>query len=295
MRSAARLLTAWSLGATAAAAGGAPPVAIVYSLSGSAWIQDTSRARHEAERFGWLSADAAVEVGPDSTLLLAFVNGARYELGPGARASLSSEGTLRAPSGPVRALASVPPLPRLAPLTERPPARAGALRIRGARIEGLYPHQDASALPDQAVLSFEPLPGSTGYKVQVEDDVGNAVFSAETQTPSILVSPGVLRPGSRYHWTVRSLGGLAPGRGDADFETASTETLAARESLRCSLQELGDAASLALLAEVDASLGLLKEARQGFRAALDQSPGDATLQAALARVEQRMVDTPRDP
>ncbi len=295
MRNGVRLFTAWLVTATAAAAGGGEPVAIVYSLSGSAWIQSAPGARQKAERFAWLSADASVEVGADSTLLLAFVSGSRYELGPGARASLSSEGTLRAPSGPVRTLASVSPLPRLAPLAERPPARAGALRIRGARIGGLYPHQDASALPEQAVLSFEPLPGSSGYKVQVEDESGNAVFSAETQTASILVSPGVLRPGSRYHWTVRSLGGMAAGRGDADFETASADTLAAREALRRSLPGGGDAASLALLAEVDASLGLLKEAHQGFRAALLQSPDDATLQAALARVEQRMADAPRDP
>jgi hypothetical protein len=295
MRGAMRPLAAWLLMATSAVASGGEPVAIVYSLSGSAWIQPTSGARQKAERFAWLTSDARVEVGPDSTLLLAFVNGSRYELGPGARASLSSEGLLRAPSGPVRPLESVPPLPRLTPLAERPPSRAGALRIRGARIEGLYPHQDASALPDQAVLSFQPLPGSTGYKVQVEDESGNAVFSAETQTASILVSPGVLRPGSRYHWTVRSLGSRAAGRGDADFETAGADTLAAREALRRSLQDVGDAASLALLAEVDASLGLLKEARQGFRAALSQSPGDATLQAALARVEERMVDAPRDP
>jgi hypothetical protein len=129
----------------------------------------------------------------------------------------------------------------------------------------------------------------------VEDESGNAVFSAETQTASILVSPGVLRPGSRYHWTVRSLGGTATGRGEADFETANAENLAAREALRRSLQGLGDAASLALLAEVDSSLGLLKEAHQGFRAALAQSPEDATLQLALARVEQRLADAPRGP
>ena len=295
MRRRAGSFAAGLLWAAAAAAAGGEPVAIVYSLSGSAWIQPSSGARQKAERFAWLSADASVDVGAGSTLLLAFVGGSRYELGPGARATLASDGTLRAPTGPVRPLASVPPLPRLAPLAERPPTRAGALRIRGTRIAGLYPHLDASAIPDQAVLSFEPLPGSTGYKVQVEDESGNAVFSAETQTASILVSPGVLRPASRYHWTVRSLGGTAAGRGDADFETASAETLASREALRSSLQGGGDAASLALLAEVDARLGLLKEAREGFRAALARSPGDASLEAALTRVEQRMADAPRDP
>jgi hypothetical protein len=295
MRTTAASIAAGLLSAAAVASAGGEPVAIVYSLSGTAWIQPSSGARQKAERFAWLSADAAVDVEAQSTLLLAFVSGSRYELGPGARATLASDGTLRAPKGPVRALDSVPPLPRLAPLAERPPARAGALRIRGARIAGLYPGPEASAVPDNTVLSFEPLPGSTSYKVQVEDESGNAVFSAETQTASILVSPGVLRPGSRYHWTVRSLGGTAAGRGEADFETASAETLASRETLRRSLQGGGDAASLALLAEVDARLGLLKEAQEGFRAALARSPGDASLEAALARVDRRMADSPRDP
>ena len=69
--------------ATSAVASGAEPVAIVYSLSGSAWIQPTSGARQKAERFAWLSSDAVVEVGPDSTLLLAFVERHPLRAGPG--------------------------------------------------------------------------------------------------------------------------------------------------------------------------------------------------------------------
>jgi len=288
-------LVAGLLAAVAGTAIGAEPVAIVYSLSGSAWIQPSAGPREKAERFHWLSADTVIEVDADSTVLLALVNGNRYELGPRTQATLAQNGELRATAGPLRALPSVPPLPHLAPLAERPPARVGALRIRGARIARLYPNQGSSALPDQAVLSFEPFPGSASYKVQVEDESGNAVFSAETQTASILVSPGVLRPGTRYHWTVRSLGGAATGRAEADFETVGAENLAAREALRRTLEGAGDATSLALLAEVDGSLGLLSEARTGFAAALAKAPGDAALQCALARVEQVLADAARDP
>ena len=62
--------------------------------------------------------------------------------------------------------------------------------------------------------------------------------------------------------------------------------LAARAVLEESLEAGGDASSLALLAEIDRSLGLLVEAREKFRAAVARAPGDVALRQALDRLER---------
>ena len=276
---------------------GADEVAIIYGLTGQAFVKTGSAAeRRPAQRFEWLPAEAEIEVGEGATLLLAFASGTRYELRGGSKAALSASGAFRSSSGPVKALASVSPLPRLESFAAdtRQGGRAGALRIRGSRIDGLYPRDPASVLPHESILLFEPLPGTLRYKVQVEDEVGNAVFDAEVSAASVVVSPGVLKPGGRYHWTVRSLGGAPSARGEADFSVLSAESLAAREELRRSLEGLADPASLALLAEVDSRLGLFLEAQRGFRAAIAKSPADATLQTALEKIERQIASPDRD-
>jgi len=274
------------------------PIAIVYGLSGSATTRlSAAGARRPAQRFEWLGAGTEIAVDPGGTLLLAFADGSRYELGGGAKATLWPRGGLASSSGPVRALASVSPLPKLEGLAAdaRAGSRAGAVRLRGLRIAGLYPRDDASVLPNEALLSFAPLPGATRYKIQVEDETGNAVFDAEVAGSSVVVSPGVLRPGARYHWTVRSLGVSDPARGEADFVVLAAESLTAREELRRSLREPADAESLALLAEVDCRLGLLAEARRGFEAARAKAPDDKALAAALERIDRQMNEQGGDP
>jgi hypothetical protein len=278
-------------------AANAEPIAIVYGLTGQASVKTPSAAaKRPAQRFEWLPAGAEIEVASGASVLLAFASGARYELGGGSRATLSAPGGFGASSGPVRALPSVPPFPRIESLAAeaRPGARAGALRLRGLRIRGLYPCDDASVLPNETVLSFEALPGTPRYKVQVEDETGNTVLDVEVATSSVVVSPGVLKPGARYHWTVRSLGGSASARGEADFNVLTAEGLAARDELRRSLEGPADAEGLALLAEVDSRLGLLFEARREFSAALAKAPGDLSLKAAVEKLNRQISDPGRD-
>ena len=275
----------------------AGPIAIVYGLSGAASVRvPPARAPRPAQRFEWLPAGAEVEVAEGGTLLLAFASGSRYELGGGTAVTLAAPSGFGASRGPVRALPSVSPLPRLPGLAAeaKPGARAGALRVRGTRIVGLYPADEANVLPDEAVLFFESLPGTPRYKVRVEDEIGATVFEAEVGTSSVVVSPGVLKPGARYHWTVRSLGESASARGEADFGVVTRESLAAREALRHSLEGLADPESRALLAEVDGQLGLWLEAHREFRAALAQAPADASLQAALQRLAGLIPASVRD-
>lgn len=56
------------------------------------------------------------------------------------------------------------------------------------------------------------------------------------------------------------------------------------------MEKAGDSASLALLGEIDRSLGLLFEAWESFRAALERSPDDAALRAALEGAERQMIE-----
>ena len=134
------ILTACALLLAAAAPG--PPVAVVVSLTGEASIQAPASApTRPLLRFEWLPSGATIAVGTGSTLVLAFADGSRRELLANARASLGDKG-LASSEGSVRELASLPPLPDLPPLAaDSGVSRAGAVRIRGLRIAGLYPRE----------------------------------------------------------------------------------------------------------------------------------------------------------
>jgi CHAT domain-containing protein/Tfp pilus assembly protein PilF len=108
------------------------PVAIVYRMTGEAPRLEPGPSREPVRLFDRLPAGVTFEVAPSARLALAFVNGKRYGISGPARVTLG-KGDLAARSGGVRALPSVPPLPRLAPIAEDddPGPGAGAVRLRG--------------------------------------------------------------------------------------------------------------------------------------------------------------------
>ena len=268
------------------------PAALVYSLQGEATLTVPSEERRPLRLFDRLPAGATVEAGPGSRLALAFANGRRYELGDRSRATLGPA-DLSVRSGPVRPLPSVPPLPRLSPIAqeEQPGSRAGAVRIRAERITGLYPRRGAATLAGVTSLRFEPVEGGGKYAVEVHDRQGNVIFSTETTRSVADLSAGLLQPGLRYDWTVRTVervGSVA--KGEASFITLPRQTAEARKALQKAVEAAGDGASLALLAEVDRSLGMLIEAREELRMAVERSPEDAALAEELAGIERQMED-----
>jgi hypothetical protein len=272
-------------------------VAIVTGLAGRATVRAPGGEAREVRLFDWVPTGATVETATGSSLTLAFANGSRHELGASASVTLGSSGLARS-SGPVKALTPIPPLPQIAPLASdaHPGARAAAVRIRGKRITGLYPRGEVSALPDETQLRFAPVPGAASYRVEVEDESGVVVFQAEVESPGVRVSPGVLKPGARYFWMVRTLRGSgSPARGEAEFATLRAEVIESRAKLRHALEKPDEAASLALLAEVDRELGLLAEAHDAFRAALDRTPDDAALRNALRQLEATLAESPSEP
>jgi hypothetical protein len=263
----------------------AAPVALVYSLAGETELALPSDERRPLRLFDRLPAGAALAVGPGSRLALAFANGRRYELGERSRATLGRT-DLAARSGPVRPLPAVPPLPRIAPVAEDGAGpRAGAVRIRGERITGLYPDGEATALARATTLHFAPVAGAGRYRIEVHDRQGMLVFAIETAASETRLPPGFLRSGRRYDWTVRTVERAGPvARGEAGLVTLDRRTTAAREALRRTVETSGDATLLALLADVDRRLGLWAEACDGLRTAVQVS-GDPLLAANLAELE----------
>jgi hypothetical protein len=141
---------------------------------------------------------------------------------------------------------------------------------------------------DATTLSFSALPGIARYQVEVEDEEGEPVFRGETPGAALALPRDVLRPGARYRWLVKGASAQGPARGEAEFSTLGEAEATARRDLRASLEGAEDAPSLALLAEVDRSLGLLREARDTFVRALEASPADRALRDAVERVDAQL-------
>lgn len=273
---------------------GAPDVAIVWSISGSA----SSTAAPPGPRlpihlFDWLPQGAEIEVGPHSSLGLALLSGARYELGEKARALVGAIG-LQSTAGAIRRLPPVPALPPIPRVRkeEEEGSDIGAIRMRSdGRIRHLYPRRPFSAPADNVVLSFAPPVGERRYKLAVEDREGHTVFQVETGSTAVGVPPDRLKPGSSYYWAVRTLDSAGWAlHGESEFVTLSEEAAKARAALKETAESSADAAPWALLAAVDRRLGLALEALKDLQVALAKSPDDPGLGDALKELEKRLGD-----
>jgi hypothetical protein len=265
-------------------------IAVVFSLSGSAQLVASSGEKSRLELFDSLQAGSVIEVGSGSKLKIAYANGNRYALEDGTKATIAAGGP-QASVGKVSPLESVPALPHLVALANAAGTRSAVTRIRGGpdRIRDLYPYVGSAALPESTVLRFAAFEGATRYRVEIEDDTGRTLLDAETQSSVLAVPAGVLRPGARYYWSVRTVERIGPTmRAESEFFTLPADDIRRRAALRNALVKEGDAESLAFLAEIDRRLGLLMEAREEFQAALTKSPDDAALQKTLIEIEKQL-------
>jgi hypothetical protein len=264
-------------------------VAVVFDVAGRASITEKSGAAARLLRLhDWIHSGSTIQVGADSKLVLVFVSGKRFELGPLAKSTLTPDDLVRS-AGPVHALPAFPRLPQVLPIAadERPSTNSAAVRIRGREISNLYPRTPATALTRSTVLRFEPVSDERRYLVEVEDESGARLFRAETATPAVSVPQGILEPGARYYWRVTSVNqAIPPARGEAAFRTVGREPEQELDALIAALEPAADAKTLALLAEIDRRLGLFMEARDRLRAALAKDPDNGSLRDALARVER---------
>lgn len=292
-----------SLAAAATAVSAAPPrkpnapdaVAIVCFASGPtvAW-SPRSATRREVRLFDWLLSGTRLDVGPGARLDIAFRNGRRYHLEAGASATLGAE-DLTASAGPVTALPSLPPLPRLAPIRPDDPAgrRIGAIRLRGEEVTDMYPSNGARALADQASLAFSPVKGRS-HLVRLRDDDGDTLLEEKTTGDLVAIPAGRLRSGAHYWWTVETIERTGPTRRVAgEFTTLTEEEQADRSRLHAAAGEVPDVPVLLLMAEVDMALGLRAEGRQTIHQAVEKAYADERFQGVVPDLERRLADTSR--
>jgi hypothetical protein len=259
-----------------------------------ALIEAAGKSTGAVHVFDWLPTASSVEVGSDSSVTLAFANGDRYEIGKNSKVLLSAKGP-KLGRGTMRLLDHVAPIPRLAltAASNPPGARSGAIRLRGGKprgIDPMYPLTGTSALPDAVVLRFAPVSGVARYRVGIEDQAGRTIFETDTQSSQVAVPAGTLSAGSHYRWRVETLDSVtAAVCGESEFATLSAQAIEQRVSFKIAVETRGDAESLALLAAIDRSLGLLLEARNEFRDALAKSPTDPALRQITEELKKELL------
>jgi hypothetical protein len=260
-------------GAADATKGG--DVALVALASGTCTARATATAPAVPLRLlDRVRPGTRLETNPDGRLVIVFLTGERFEIGPGSSATVGPAG-LGETRGTVSPLSPVSPHVTLTPLAA--PAevsrRAGAVRVRGEDRLAMYPSESAALVTKDAVLRFSPVPGAERYAIAVEDEAGNTVFSAQTAATQVALPPAILRDGSTYFWRVRARGPGLSGTGREErFVTLSADEQRtweeARENLVPSDPSLGN-----LLAATAFSLGLRREACLAARAAGGASRG----------------------
>jgi hypothetical protein len=273
----------------AAGAETAKAVAVVTEVSGPATATSQPGSLHRLSR---LAAGDVVQTGRGAALKLAFASGLRYRLGEASSATLGS-GDLTARTGAVAALPRVPAFPVVPRIVDDRGIDAGAIRIRGGEISGVFPH--CTAVPAGEIrLSWEPLPHAGAYRVEVYDLHGEIAFHADgLAAPPAVVPAAALQPGQRYSFKVETVdqpGSQAAGRGR--FTILPADTTDAWRELHATLEKEADAGAWTLLAELDHQLRLRGEERADLRAAQKLAPEDPDLAAALAEVERKLQPVP---
>ena len=262
--------------------------AIVCFLEGKTTILEPgAKEIRDILLFDWLKPGAVIVADEAARVVVAFANGERYELRGKAKATVNPKG-FSSVSGTITKIASAPVMPQIAALAgeAKPGSRLSGIRLRGAKreITDLYPGEGSAALADEAVLSFTPAAGAMKYRVEIEDEWGNNVFSVETNSPEVVISPGVLKPGANYYWTVRTVETNRPSTvSDAVFVTLAADQAKLRNSARDQALRAKDAAQLLLLSQLEIALGLRRESCATLKEALALSPQNDGIKKALAR------------
>lgn len=265
--------------------------AVIADVKGNVALITQKRALVRVQRLDWLRAGVRLETGSDSSVVLVFWSGKRCRIEERTNAQVDADG-VRAIRGHVVELTAFPPLPRVAPIRADQPSGAGAaVRVRGRFWTRVYPQAQTRTLRRATTLRFETAGRVAEYRVEVKDAQKGVVFESTTRGNSVMLPPDILRPAARYAWRVAP---VPPGGGPeaiGSFETLSAEIELARDKLHGSSTSR-DAATLAMLAEIDWRLGLLAEAHQGFEAALAAMPDDEVLQRRVDGLKVLLGEEP---
>jgi hypothetical protein len=264
-----------------------PAAGVLASVTGTATVMYPRGGAMPAHPFDWLKTGASIQTEAGAKVLVVLVNGAKYEVGERSRATLE-KGTMHKVSGDLRRLPGLTEIPKLAAISDKlSSTRGGVVRIRGTKLKQCYPAPGVAILPGESTFAFDPAANITSYVMEIENGEGNVIHRAESSGGPIHVAAGVLQPGANYYWEV---GGGVPDspKCGGEFSVLSSEDEASRQIFRSAVQNSGEADGLAILAEIDRRLGLLREAREEFNAALSKSSTPDAIRAKLREIERVM-------
>jgi len=264
----------------------APAAGVLASVTGTVTLTYPDGHKARAQGFDWLKPHTLIETDRAGRVLVVLVSGARYEVGERSRATLET-GTIRTVAGSVRRLPGLAEIPKLAAIADSPStARGGVVRIRGPKLRHCYPAANAAILSGPSIFSFEPIGDVTTYVIEIENDEGTVIHRAQSSGAPVTVPAGVLKPGAIYYWEVRGVVPEGEGpRCGAQFSVLPVEDETRRAALKAAVRNVGDTDSLALLGEIDRRLGLLREAREEFAAALANSGTQDHIRSALLQID----------
>lgn len=262
--------------------------ALIASLSGNVTGQVPHGKQASVSRLDWLAAGTVLHTSAKSSVTVLLSNGRRFELGPAASATVGPTGLLHV-TGPARELAPLPAIPKPAPLAMASDTVAVTRFRGGGKIAELCPRRGMAALAGSAKLSFQRVDGAVAYQIVLEDENGDKIVEQRSESTEIAVP--LLKTASHYSWRVRALGPAGVIAEDqAGFLTLSDEQAQARQAFASGLRTaMEPSAALALLAEVDFESGLVREAIDGFQAALRLAPEDAAITRHLDRVQAALA------
>lgn len=267
------------------------PLALVCWLTGEATIRrPATESSTPAAGDPWqplalferLFAGSEIRTASDTEVVVVFFDGRRSVVEASSWVVIGSEGA-RVEGGSLRQLEAVPAMAEI-PRLARPGKKLGADRIRdpgtGRAQPSLYP-RDATLLIDDATLRFSPFAGDSAYRVEVIDERGDEVFVTETEATAVHLPGDRLEPGAVYYWRVRNR--LQSSQEGAFFMTLSASEARGRQRLAEQASQSNDPLLQLLLAEVDHSLGLRREACAALPSAALEEVDDGMAEQAWKR------------
>ncbi len=271
------------------------PVAIVTSLKGPVQIPHRGEDQEKAslELFQALEPSSVLELAPEATVILAFVDGSRYEIRGPAKVTMAQSGPRRT-FGRVMELTKVSPIPELPAIAvaQNTGSHGGAISLSRKFNANKNRCPASYVIASAPRLLFSPIEGAKGYLVIIEVNDETPAYRGETKTTELVVPKGKLDPGTHYKWRVEAIfesGEKRAVRGPYRFWTLPANRVEARTKLLKSVEGIGDASSWSLLAAIDRQLNLRFDAIHDLRTALKLDPDNRQFKKALKLLEQQSL------
>jgi hypothetical protein len=264
------------LGAAAACAFAAEPVAFVADVKGSANIEGDGKVGFLAE----LAAGTRLLLGTGASVAVAYAaSGAEFSfVGPGEFTVTESE--VRADKGAKPTRKGMQPLSG-AGVVARANTAAASVRMRGIVPEAPAPRTQLEYPLDTLVSTLQPAlrwkgsPQPKGYSVVVMNESGKVIWKGTTVNPGIKVNMK-LSPATSYGWRVTGSDGPV---GEGRFETLPADAIAKVRNSQAEARTFSQRVMHAFLLQ---DLGASQEAREAWGALAKERPEIPEL-AALSR------------